>query len=298
MKNNTQAKVILDVKATLGEGAIWHPEENKLYWVDIEGKLLHIFDPITGTDAVYDTSERIGTVVPVKRGGALVALQNGIAHFDLMNDKIQYKLNPEKALPNNRFNDGKCDPAGRFWVGSMNLNEKEATGSVYKIGPDFSIETMMSGVTISNGICWSLDCLKMYYIDSPTRQVVAYDFDLEQGKIANPEVIISVDQELGFPDGMTIDVSGRLWIALWGSGAVGCWNPKTGELLELIKIPAPNVTSCAFGGANLNQLFITTARQGLNEEALKMYPHSGDLFVAELEVAGIPAFLFGDGETI
>ena len=296
MKNHTQAKVILEVKAELGEGAIWHPFENKLYWVDIEGKLLHIFDPVTMADNAYDTSERIGTVVPVKSGGVMVALQNGIAHYDLSNDQIHYKLNPEKNLSNNRFNDGKCDPSGCFWVGSMALDEKEGAGSVYKIGPDFSIQKMISGVTISNGICWSLDGLKMYYTDSPTRKVVAYNFDKTQCTICDPEVIIQVDEHLGFPDGMTIDSKGMLWIALWGSGAVGCWNPQTGELLELVKLPAPHVTSCAFGGANLDQLFITTARQGLSKEALEMYPNSGDLFMAKMDVYGVPAFLFGERE--
>lgn len=293
MKNNIQAQVILDVKAILGEGAIWHPFENKLYWVDIEGKLLHIFDPVTMADNAYSTSERIGTVVPVKSGGAIVALQNGIAHYDLSNDQIQYKLDPEKHLSNNRFNDGKCDPSGRLWVGSMALDEKKGAGSVYMVSPDFSIQKMITDVTISNGISWSLDGLKMYYIDSPTRKVVSYNFNNINGTISNPEVIIEVAEHLGFPDGMTIDSRGMLWIALWGSGGVGCWDPNTGDLLELIKLPAPHVTSCAFGGPDLNQLFITTARQGLGKEELGMYPNSGDLFMAEMDIQGVPAFLFG-----
>jgi sugar lactone lactonase YvrE len=291
--NPVQPKVILDVKAQLGEGAIWHPLEKKLYWVDIEGKLLHVFNPATGLNSTYNTFGRIGTVVPARGGGALVALQNGIAQIDLLDGKIQGRVDPEKDLPGNRFNDGKCDPQGRLWVGSMSLDAKTGAGSVYRIDHDFLAQKMISEVTISNGICWSLDGLTMYYIDTPTRQVVAYGFDSASGNISNPEVIINVEKHLGFPDGMTIDSRGMLWIALWGGGAVGCWDPRTGDLLDLIKLPAPNVTSCAFGGENLNQLFITTAREGLTKKELEMYSDSGSLFMVETSIHGIPAFLFG-----
>ena len=288
-----QPKVILDVKAQLGEGAIWHSLEKKLYWVDIEGKSLHVFNPATGLNSTYNTFERIGMVVPARSGGAVVALQNGIAQIDLLDGKIQYKLDPENNIPGNRFNDGKCDPQGRLWVGSMSLDATTGAGSVYRIDDDFLVQKMISEVTISNGISWSLDGLTMYYIDTPTRHVKAYDFDSASGNISNPEVIINVEEQLGFPDGMTIDRRGMLWIALWGGGAVGCWDPKTGDLLDLIRLPAPNVTSCAFGGENLNQLFITTAREGLTKKELEMYSDSGSLFVVETGIHGVPAFLFG-----
>ncbi|MEQ6120026.1 SMP-30/gluconolactonase/LRE family protein [Reichenbachiella sp. MALMAid0571] len=293
MGNHTSSKVVLDAKARLGEGAIWHPVDKILYWVNIEGKSLHVFDPVSQNDKVYDVFERIGTVVPVKSGGVLLALQDGIAHFDLESGQIEYKIDPEKDLPDNRFNDGKCDPLGNFWVGSMPLDEKDAVGSVYKISPDFSVEKMITGVTVSNGICWSLDCRTMYYIDSPTRKIVAYNFNKNDATISNPEVVVNVEERLGFPDGMTIDSNGMLWVALWGGGAVGCWNPKTGKLIESIQLPAINVTSCAFGGENLDQLYITSARQGVTPEQLEKYPNSGDVFMAEMGVKGIPACLFG-----
>ena len=288
-----QPKVILDVKAQLGEGAIWHPFEKKLYWVDIESKLLHVFNPATGLNSTYNTFERIGTVVPARGGGALVALQNGIAQIDLLDGKVQGLVDLEKDIPGNRFNDGKCDPQGRLWVGSMSLDAKTGAGSVYRIDHDFLVQKMISKVTISNGICWSLDGLTMYYIDTPTRHVKAYDFDSASGNISNPEMIINVEKHLGFPDGMTIDSRGMLWIALWGGGAVGCWDPGTGDLLDLIRLPALNVTSCAFRGENLNQLFITTAREGLTKRELEMYSDSGSLFMVETRIHGVPAFLFG-----
>ena len=293
MSNFTQPKVILDVKARLGEGAIWHPVDKKLYWVDIEGRFIHVYDPISKSDIKYDTLERIGTVVPVKSGGVLLALENGIFHLDLESGQRKFIIDPEKDLPNNRFNDGKCDPLGNFWVGSMPLDEKEAVGSVYKISTDFSVQKMITGVTVSNGICWSLDCQTMYYIDSPTRKIVAYNFSENDASISNPKVVITVEEHLGFPDGMTIDSNGMLWVALWGGAAIGCWNPQTGELIESIQLPALNITSCAFGGENLNQLFITSARQGMSSEQLEKYPNSGDVFMMEMDVKGVPACLFG-----
>ena len=289
----TQPEVVLKLKAQLGEGAIWHPIDKKLYWVDIEGKLLHVFDPISQKDKAYDTDERIGTVVPVKSGGVLLALENGISHFDLESGQMKFIIDPEKDKPNNRFNDGKCDPLGNFWVGSMPLDEKDAVGYVYKISPDFSAQKMITEVTVSNGICWSQDCSTMYYIDSPTRKIVAYNFNKNDASISNPKVVVTVEDHLGFPDGMTIDANGMLWVALWGGAAVGCWNPITGKLIESIPLPALNVTSCAFGGENLNRLFITSARQGTTPEQLERYPNSGDVFVTEVNVSGVPACLFG-----
>lgn len=293
MTKHHQANIVLNAQAKLGEGTIWHPTEKKLYWVDIEGRMLHVFDPESGEDKPYNVSERIGTVVPTKAGETIIALQNGIALFDLSTGQISHQLDPEKDIPGNRFNDGKCDPWGNLWVGSMALDEKDPVGSVYRIDPDFSSEKRISNVTVSNGICWSLDGSVMYYIDSPTRKIVAYDFQGGDGSISNPRTIINVADQMGFPDGMTIDNQGMLWVALWGGAAVRCWNPNTGEMMDKIEIPAPHVTSCAFGGKNLDQLYITTARQGLSQAQLDKYPHSGDLFVSEVGVQGVEANLFG-----
>ncbi|WP_114779315.1 SMP-30/gluconolactonase/LRE family protein [Botryobacter ruber] len=287
----SEATLVLDAKATLGEGAIWHPEEKKLYWVDIEGKALHIFDPATNQDKQFPTSARIGTVVPVAGGCALVALQNGIHKMDTETGELTFITNPLQE-PDIRFNDGKCDPAGRFWVGTIALDAREGAAVLYRMRRDQSMQQMLDGVTNSNGICWSLDAKTMYYIDTPTLAVDAFDFDNISGKLSNRRTIIHIPKGEGQPDGMTIDAEGKLWVALHGGGAVTRWDPETGKLLQKVTVPAPNTTSCAFGGENLEVLYITTAREGLNEQELNQYPQSGGLFAVKPGVQGIPADFF------
>ncbi|WP_020526838.1 SMP-30/gluconolactonase/LRE family protein [Flexithrix dorotheae] len=286
------AEILIDAKAKLGEGAIWHPTENKFYWIDIEGKKLHIFDPSTGEDREIDTKARIGTVVPVKSGGVLAALENGIFKLDLSNEKFELVTNPlEEGI---RFNDGKCDPKGRFWVGSMALKGTKGAATLYRLDTDGSIHHMIDSVTISNGIVWSLDQKKMYYIDTPTGKVMGYDYDNETGSISNPVVAVEIPEGMGHPDGMTIDAEGMIWIGMWDGYAVTRWNPETGELLGKIEVPAKNITSCAFGGENLETLYITTASIGTPEEVLNKYPQSGGVFAVKPGVKGIPAFFYED----
>lgn len=280
-------ELILDAKAVLGEGSFWNYKTQKLWWVDIEGKKLHIFNPKTKENKSINTFHRIGTVVPSEKGGVIVALQNGIYHLDLETQSFKFLTNPLEKLENIRFNDGKCDPAGRFWVGTMELDTKEKAASLYRFDLDGSIDKVIDNVTISNGIIWSADQKTMYYIDTPTLQVVAYDYDLESGSIKNRKVVIEIPEDIGSPDGMTIDDEGKLWIAHFGGFSVGRWDPETGELLQKIEVPAPNVTSCTFGGENLDTLYITTGREGMDEEKLKKYPESGGLFAIKPGATGI-----------
>lgn len=290
------AKLILDARTELGEGALWHPPEQRLYWVDIEGQALHIYDPAEGTDSSFPTGSRIGCVVPVLGGGALVALQTGIYAMDTDTGQLHFIANP---LPGThiRFNDGKCDPAGRFWVGTMELNTQKGAAALYRMDKDHSIHQMLDNVTISNGIVWTSDKKTMYYIDTPTGQVTVFDYDNAGGAIRNRRIAIRIPPEMGSPDGMTIDAAGRLWIALWGGYAVGCWDPVSGDLLELIDVPAPHVSSCAFGGPALDTLFITTARHEMDAAALEKYPLSGGLFAVQPGVRGVEAaFYEGNGQ--
>lgn len=281
-------KLEIDAKAELGEGAIWHPSENKLYWIDIEGKELHIFNPKDKTDIVLRVGERVGTVVPVSKGGALVALQTGIHFINTKTGELNFLANP---LPhqNIRFNDGKCDPAGRFWVGSMHLDQTTGAASMYRLDADGSIHEMFDDVSISNGITWSADAKKMYYVDSPLNRIDAFDYNIETGAIKNRRVIVTIADELGGPDGMTIDEEGKLWVALWGGNGVGRFDPASGKLLQKIDVPAPHITSCAFGGEHLDTLYITSAREGLTEQQLEQYPLSGGLFSIIPGVNGVPA---------
>jgi sugar lactone lactonase YvrE len=240
------------------------------------------------------TGQMIGTVVPTESGKVIVALKNGIYSLDPKTGTKKLIVNPEADLPDNRFNDGKCDPAGRFWVGTMSISGKKEAGSLYRLDSDSTIHKMIEYVSISNGIVWSPDATKMYYIDTPTQKVMAYDYNNETGEISNPKVAVEVADEMGSPDGMTIDADGNIWVALWGGSAVGCWNPETGKLIRKIKVPAKNVTSCAFGDDDLGTLYITSARRATNEEELQKYPHAGGVFKTKPGVKGMKAFYFKD----
>ncbi len=275
----------------LGEGSIWHSSTGRLWWVDIEGRKLFITDPETGEGQEIDVGQRIGTVVPSVNGTAVVALQDGLYELELDTRKMT-QLAPHRASASDiRFNDGKCDPQGRLWVGSMHVDGLVRRGALYRFDSRGLVK-QLSDVSISNGICWSEDQKTMYYIDSPTHAVRAYDFDPLSGDIANGRTIIEVPHDTGTPDGMTIDSEGLLWIALWGGAAVGRWDPNSGELVEKVEVPALNVTSCAFGGNDLSTLFITTASIDTLPEKATLYPEAGSLFAADVGVRGVPASLF------
>jgi sugar lactone lactonase YvrE len=220
-------------------------------------------------------------------------LQNGFASIDLPDGKIEYLHNPEAHLENNRFNDGKCDPAGRFWAGTMAFTEDEAAGNLYVLERNLSVTKKIDGVTVSNGIAWNNDHTLLFYIDSPTLSVVAFDYDKATGNISNKRIVINVPRQEGFPDGMTIDSEGMLWIGHWDGWQVARWDPTTGEKLLTIRLPVAKVTSCAFGGKHLNDLYITSAKKDLNEDQLKQQPLAGCTFVVRNSgFVGHPAFEF------
>lgn len=188
---------------------------------------------------------------------------------------------------NIRFNDGKCDPAGRFWAGTMDYDGKKNKGSLYCLDTDLTVKKVIDQISISNGIVWSIDQRTMYYIDSPTYQVVAFDYDIESGNISNKRIVINIDKKIGIPDGMAIDEQGNVWVALYGGGGVGCWNPHTGIQLSFITAPhAQLVTSCTFGGKDLQDLYITTASAGLDKELLDQQSNAGYIFHIRLPVRG------------
>jgi sugar lactone lactonase YvrE len=289
------ALVVLDIRAQLGEGAIWNQKDNRLWWVDIEQGILHIFNPDDGSDKEYSLGRRIGTVVPSKSGKALVALEDGLNFLDLETGELTFIADPEADIPAMRFNDGKCDPAGRLWVGSMGMEyPNRFKASLYRLDHDLSITKMLDSITVSNGICWSLDKTKMYYIDTPTMKVRLFDYDNKTGEISNGRTAVEIPAGMGGPDGMTIDSEGHLWVCLWGGSCVGCFDPETGKLICKINVPAKNVTSCAFGGKDLRTLYITSASTSMSPEDSVKYPLAGRLFAIELEVEGVQAFFFRD----
>jgi sugar lactone lactonase YvrE len=293
-RQGLNVELVEDTRSNLGEGAIWNPVTNQLYWVDITGKILNIYTPRLGVNHELYTGQMIGTVVPAQSGMVVVALQSGFYYLDPATGTKSFIANPEEEKPENRFNDGKCDPAGRFWVGSMSTEAKPGRGTLYRFDPDSTISRMVENVSVSNGIAWSNDHTRMYYVDTPTRVVSGYDYDNVSGSIRNGKPVIEIPDGMGYPDGMTIDSDGNLWICLWGGGMVGCWNPETGDLLRTISVPAKNVTSCAFGDDDLGTLYITTARVDTSEDELKKYPYAGSLFKVRPGVTGVPAYFFAD----
>lgn len=287
---------VLPIKAKLGEGAIWDYKNNRLLWVDIEGHMLYVYEPEQNINKGIDVGQRIGTVVPYTTDEVIVALEDGIYTLSLATgDKVKV-ADPEAHISTNRFNDGKCDPAGRFWIGSMVMKGPRDNAALYMIDFDFGIHKMEGGITTSNGIVWSSDKTKMYYIDTPTRKVVEYLYDNENGDITYSRDAIVIPDSLGHPDGSTIDAEGKIWIGMWGGGSVTRWDPESGELLDRISIPAKNVTSCAFGGKDLDILYITTASIGMKEEEKEVYPDAGGLFYCKPVVKGIKANYFRMGE--
>ncbi len=284
-----QVELVLDAKATLGEGAIWHAPGQVLYWVDILAGQVHVFKPSTGVDRAVEAGQPVGTVVPRRSGGVMVAVQHGFGSLDLETGELHIVNDPEADRPGNRFNDGKCDPAGRFWAGTMQEGAPNQ-GSLYVLEAEGRVWRALSEVTTSNGIAWSHDHQTMYYIDTPTREVAAFDYDLETGAIGNRRVAVTIPADDGAPDGMTIDAEGMLWVAHWNGGRVTRWDPARGWLLQTIRLPVSRVTSCAFGGPGLDELYITSARTGLDKATLARQPLAGGLFRARPGVAGVPAF--------
>lgn len=282
-----QPKLLYDTKAQLGEGPIWDARNQTLYWIDILGKRVYCEGEV-----LAQLDDFIGCIAPRANGGLILTTRFSFASLDVDSAKLTVIASPENEPSTNRFNDGKCDPRGRFLAGSMDNGETEPTGSLYSFDGK-SITNLLSNVTISNGLTWSPDYKTFYYIDTPTRKVMAYDYDLEAGAIANPRLAIEIpDQSLGWPDGMTSDMQGNLWIAMWGGAQVTKWNPNTGKLLEQIPVPAKNVSSAVFGGKNRNELYLTSARKGLDDVTLSEYPLTGGVFRIETDVEGMPTFEF------
>ena len=287
-----EVELRLDAHAIVGEGPIWDDEAQVLYWVDIMANTLHVFDPVKNEDRTFDVGQHVGTVVPRAAGGVMLALYQGFAAFDLRTQTLTLIHDPEAHLPDNRFNDGKCDPAGRLWAGTMAYQNQTTQGSLYCLNTDLSVKKMRGDIGISNGLAWSLDHSTMYYIDSVTYMVKAYDYDLATGDIQNERTIIRVPKEVGLPDGMTIDSEGMLWVAHFGGGRVCRWHPERGEILQTIFLPASQITACAFGDKDLDTLYITSAAVRLSEEALQREPQAGGLFSVKPGCRGVKAFKF------
>lgn len=286
----SEVKTVIDAKARLGEGPCYDHEHNLLYWVDIEGMCLHCYDLEKNQDSYVEFTERIGCAVLVSDGNLLLGLQKRLAIYDPKSKAVETILMIEDGHDVTRINDGKCDPYGNFWFGTMDMNTTDPIGSLYCLqssGGTYRL-TKMDGIhpTISNGLAWSEEGSEFFYIDTPTEQVMKYNVELGAQRLSEAKPVISFADQVGSPDGMTIDDEGMLWIAHWGGGRVTRWDPATGKCLNTLFLPATNVTSCAFVGINLDELYITTAREGLSEEHLINEPYAGGVFMVKTSVKG------------
>ncbi len=284
-----EAELVLDCRRELSEGPIWDSRANRLFFVDImTGDLLWV-DSVAKRDGVVHVGDMLCAVVPARRGAWACVTRGG---FDWLDDggKFVPITNPVTGEAGIRFNDGKCDPAGRFWAGTMHLQVRENAGGLFRLDVDQTVHPMIDNVTISNGLAWSADGATMYYIDSPRRDVQAFDYDLETGTIRNARTAIHMPESIsGVPDGMCIDVEGMLWVAVCGGHGVYRWDPGTGELLGKIELPVSLPTSCAFGGQDLEVLYITTAYEDMTADERAKEPHAGSIVAARPGVRGTPA---------
>jgi sugar lactone lactonase YvrE len=276
----------------LGEGPVWDNQNGCLYWVDIEA--CHLFEMKWLSKAIrlWKLPQPVGMVALHEAHKVIVALQEGLAIFHLETAQLSWLTDIEREVACNRANDGKCDAKGRLWLGTMNFNCTDPTGSLYTIDGKLDVRKKLDGLVISNGMAWSADHEHMYFIDSSTYKIDAFRFDLESGGIEWEKTVIRVPEDLGMPDGMTIDEAGMLWVAHWNGFAVRRWDPDTGRLLATLPVPAPQVTSITFGGENLDEAFITTARTGLSADQLAQFPLSGHLFTCKLPFKGMPSNRF------
>lgn len=281
---------VLAARARLGEGPSWDGGAGVLWWVDIHNHRVHRWDPAAGEDTVYEVGETVGCAHPAADGRVVLALRRGVALLDPASGAVEplAALLPERA--GLRLNDGKCDARGRLWVGSMSAEEGGA--ALFRVDPDGSAREAVGGLTMSNGLGWSPDGATLYLTDSPARTILAFDFDAEAGTLSGRRVFADLSRADSVPDGLAVDAEGCVWSAQWGGACLVRFAPDGGELLR-VRLPVPHPTSCAFGGGDGTDLYVTTASIGMTEEEIEDAFESGDLFVLRPGVAGPPAARFG-----
>jgi sugar lactone lactonase YvrE len=288
-----KAENVAKARNVIGEGPRWNAAEQRLYWVDfIENQNIHSWHPATQELLTYRTEAPVTALGFRRSGGLIVATHGQIAHFDLTSKKLSSFVSVDDR-PSMRLNDGSVDANGRFWVGSMNSEKpEEPHGSLYRFDPDGSLHTMDTGFTVSNGLGWSPDQRTFYFIDTFRRAVYAYDYSAAAGSIGNRRLFAQTAESDGFPDGLAVDAEGHVLVAFWGGWKIIRYDPDGKQEREL-RFPVSNPTACAFGGRNLDELYVTTARLALTADQLAAQPMAGDLFRLRLDFKGQQEPLFG-----
>jgi len=290
-----KAELLVNLGGVIGEGICWDESANMLYWIDLLANKIFSYDLSANAIKILDVGQNTGCIAVREKGGLIAGLQHGIYFVDMSTEKMELVASPEADKPGNRFNDGECDCMGRFFAGTMSkaldsgAGDTTPHGSLYRMDADGSVEKVLENVTISNGIGFTPDNTVMYYIDSPTHCVDAFDYDKETGAISGRRQVVVVPEELGMPDGMTVDAEGMIWVGMWGGGAVVRFDPATGKMLEKIELPAPFVTTMVFGGKDMDEMFVNTAKMNTD---LNKYPDAGGVFRIKMDVKGQYTYKF------
>jgi sugar lactone lactonase YvrE len=280
-----EAKRLVDAKSQHGEGSWWDAQKGVLYWLDCMGAALHITQP-GGADRMMRLPFLPMTVIPHQDGGFVFATPDAVVRADEDCTRFRTVAMVCHASADMRFNDGKCDPAGRLYVGSMSTDGQKDAGVLYRVNRNGGVDAVLTGVGISNGIVWHKDT--MYYTDTISHQVYAFDYDADTGAISRRRTVFKTSE--GMPDGLCMDAAGHVWAALWGASKAVCFDPATGAVLHEVHVPVPQVSSVCFGGEDMTTLFITTSRLELEETQLAAYPASGGLFAARTVIRGAEMF--------
>ncbi|HEY6295963.1 MAG TPA: SMP-30/gluconolactonase/LRE family protein [Streptosporangiaceae bacterium] len=291
-----KAELAQDSRAMLGEGPVWDDRSCRLHWVDIRSGLVHRFSPADGSDLVIDVGQPVSAVGLGEGGGLILAIRDGFGLVRPGSDRVADVIEVEKDRADHRMSDGRCDPAGRFWAGTMADRWEDApgAGSLYRVdGASGALVTtkVLGGITVANGIDWTPDGRHMYYVDSPSQQVDAFDFDAETGTLRNRAVFAAIPVAEGMPDGLVVDADGGVWVALIGAGRIRRYSPS-GRIDREIELPVTLVTSAAFGGPDLADLYITTARHRLTAAERERQTYAGSLFCCRPGPAGQRAYRF------
>ncbi|HNY45756.1 MAG TPA: SMP-30/gluconolactonase/LRE family protein [Casimicrobium sp.] len=276
-----KAELALDARATLGECVRWDEREGLIYWVDIPGQRLHRYNPSTGHNDTMEIGQEIGCFALAETGGFITGLRSGYARIDTFGGTVQRLTSPDYDPAFVRFNDGRCDGAGRFWAGTMWEPRDRPAAHVYCLEADGRFSTKANPITLANGITFSPDNKTFTLADTPNHVLWTFDYDLDTATPSNRRVLRTFDPPQGRPDGACVDAEGNIYLAIFAGARVEKISPK-GELLAVIDLPIPNITCCSFAGDDLQTLYITTARVRMSDEQLAQHPYAGGLFAIRL----------------
>ncbi len=284
-------EIFSEVSCELGESALWDARASRLYWVDITGQKIYAREWPSGETRMLSVPEPVGSVALRVGGGLVAALRHSLAYCDIDSGVMEIVYTLETELTDNRLNDGAVDPQGRFWFGSMDTGEKLPTGTFYCLHPDRTVSASFGGIICSNGPAWSPDGRTVYHVDSTRRVVRAYDFEPSTGTVGEGRVFLSDEGEVWYPDGVTVDAEGFVWNCKWDGGRIVRYAPD-GSVDRVVMVPVPRPTRCAFAGADLDTLAVTSTSIGLTQAQLADAPLSGKVLLLDPGCRGLPTPMF------